>query len=115
MESFELLPSKEYGIQNRGERYRIPVTLRTFISIAEGPPFRLFRLDRPMDYLVQSRGFAAIGKRDDLQTAEPTIMFNHLARHFNEIHCVALEKSDHEMEPESDQLFEQLGDWILAR
>ncbi len=112
LKDFSLLAPKEYGIRNKGEDYKIPITLRTFLSIAEGPPFQLFRLDQTSDYLVQSRAFVGIGQLDDLQTAGPITMFDHLAQRFRGVFRALLANSDHEMEPEADQLFLQLSRWI---
>jgi hypothetical protein len=115
IDNFCLLPRDEYGIRNKQENYRIPVTLRTFLSIAEGPPFQLFRLDCTSRYFVKSRAFVGIGKLDDLQTADPNAMFDHLAQRFNDVRRIVLSNSDHEMEPEADQLFQKLRDWIKER
>jgi hypothetical protein len=110
--TFKLLPPTEYGVHNRGEDYHIPVNLQTFLSIAEGPPYKLFRLDNQADYYLLSRCFAVIGGRDDLQTAPPETMFNHLTKRFAHFEQLLLSKSDHEMEPEADELFQRLADWV---
>ena len=47
------LPAREYGIRCRDEwTYSIPVTRRAFLSIAEGPPYRLMRVSRPTDFFL---------------------------------------------------------------
>lgn len=112
MERHCLLAPNEYGIRSKGEEYWIPITLRTFLSVAEGPPFRLFRLDKTIDYFIRSRAFVAIGKLDPLQTVEPAEMFRHLSNRFVAVERVLLTNSNHEMEPEARHLFEQLMTWI---
>ncbi len=111
---FELLAPEEYGVIAAGEDYRIPVTLRSFLSIANGPPFTLFRLDRPARYLVQSRCLVCVGGKDPLQTAPPARVFEHLSGRFSDVDCMLLPEGDHEMEPCSDQMFVQVKEWIRA-
>lgn len=110
--SFALLPLHEYGVHNKGENYYIPVSLKTFLSIAEGPPYQLFRLDKQVDYYLPSRCLAVIGGRDDLQTASPSTMFNHLEKRFAGFEQMLLVNSDHEIEPEAELLFNRLASWV---
>ena len=111
-DAFELLSEKEYGINNRGERYRIPVTRDTFLSIADGPPFTQFRLDIPPPFRLANRCLACIGGQDNLQTAAPRDMFARMSELFGECDHYLAETGDHEFAGVEIRLAETLISWI---
>jgi hypothetical protein len=110
---FALLSKEEYGINNRGERYRIPVTRDTFLSIANGPPFVQFRLDIPPPFHLANRCLACIGGKDSLQTATPRQMFARISELFGECDHFLSATGDHEFAGGETELAEKLVSWIL--
>ena len=110
-DKFELLPMREYGIHNKGERYFIPVTRDTLLSIMEGPPFSQFRQDRPGSFSLQNSCLVCIGGSDGLQTATAPDMFSYMSGHFGTCKLFFAPGGDHEFTGVEAQLSEAIVDW----
>lgn len=109
---FELLPANEYGIKNKGEEYQIPVSRNTFLSISDGPPFKLFRQEQPMEYYVDTECLVAIGKEDDLQTCSPNDMFRLLESRFRSVRRLVIDDADHDFDGKAKELSQHIIEWV---
>lgn len=112
-DAFALLSEREYGINNRGERYRIPIIRDTFLSIADGPPFTQFRMDIPPPFRLTNRCLVCIGGQDSLQTATPRDMFARMSELFGECDRFLSNAGDHEFAGVEVELADRLVSWIL--
>ena len=111
-DKFELLPMKQYGIHNKSERYFIPVTRDTLLSIIDGPPFSQFRLDKPGSFRLQNSCLVCIGGRDNLQTASAEEMFAYMSGHFGNCSNYLSPDGDHEFAGVEAQLSAAVVRWI---
>ena len=108
----ELLPNDVFGINYKEESYYIPVSKKTLLSIMKGPPYKLFRLDKRMDYYLPIKCIACIGNKDDLQIFTADKMFTHLRSKFEDLEEVLLD-ADHEFEPKGEELGKILAKWVV--
>lgn len=111
-DKFELLPAKEFGIDNRSERYLIPINRDALLSIIDGPPFHLFRLGKPHDFRLPNDCLVCIGARDKLQTAEPDAMFTYFAPRFSSCDRFLSQNGDHEFAGAEHDLAAAIVSWI---
>lgn len=111
-DKFELLPMKQYGIHNKSERYFIPVTRDTLLSIIDGPPFSQFRLDKPGSFKLQNSCLVCIGERDNLQTASAQEMFAYMSGHFGNCSNYLSPDGDHEFAGVEAQMSAAVVRWI---
>jgi hypothetical protein len=109
---YEFLPLNEYGVDNRGEIYYVPITRDTLLSIMTGAPFKLFRIDKPLEYYLPVDCFACIGQYDKLQTHPSELMFSHLGQRFMSLFKLYVHNADHEIEPNVELLNSNLIKWI---
>lgn len=109
---FEILPIDEYGVYNKGDNYYVPTTKDTLLSIMTGAPFKLFRIDKPLQYFVPVDCFACIGENDTLQTSPSDKMFFHLESRFKSLFKLFVGRADHEIEPHVELLNLNLINWI---
>jgi hypothetical protein len=95
--SLDWLPAREYGIRaNEAEwTYNIPVTRQAFLSIAEGPPYRLIKIKEPADFLLTNNALVLIGGSDALQVWPHEIMFEYLRDRINAVESVVVPAGDH--------------------
>lgn len=110
----ELLPYKEYGVSSNGELYYIPTTKSTFLSIATGLPFKLFRIDKPYDFFLDTDAFVVSGAEDKLLTCSPLSMFELIKKRFRSVNSLEVPDSGHEITPNIDLFKHKVVEWIKA-
>jgi hypothetical protein len=77
--------------------YAIPITRRAFLSIAEGPPFRLIKLADPQSYSLGNRLLVYIGGRDELQVHSPEAMRTFFAERAPLLEFLFCPEGDHNL------------------
>ena len=113
-EDLETLPSREYGVrQGGGEVYNIPITRRALLSIIDGPPFKLMRIDTQAEFSLNSSAFAYIGGQDQLQTVGANTMFSHLEMRVRRLRRLYVADGDHDMKGCEDIVAKQIAAWIF--
>jgi hypothetical protein len=111
-DKFELLPAHEFGIDNKTERYFIPISRDALLSIIDGPPFRLFRLGKPDDFCLPNRCLVCIGAQDKLQTASPEDMFAYMTPRFSVCDSFLSPNGDHEFAGAEHDLAGAIVSWV---
>lgn len=111
---FEILSLKEYGVNNKGESYFIPIARSALLSIMTGPPFKQFRVDKPLRYHIYSPCFLCIGEKDKLQTSDFDSMVSILEPRFDTLDSILVADSDHEIEPCIEKFNEAVYKWIKS-
>lgn len=107
------LPLGEYGIRQGGEwTYPLPVTRAAFLSIAEGPPFRLMRLTKPAHFHLEPRVLVILGGDDKLQTVPCEIMVEYFASRARECRHVCIPEADHGFVGFEDILARHIAEWV---
>jgi hypothetical protein len=112
-DKFELLPSHEFGIHSKSERYLIPIARDALLSIIDGPPFKLFRLDQPAEFRLSNPSLICIGGRDKLQTAAPSEMFAYMSDHFSLCSQFLADVGDHEFSGAEHDLAGNIVSWAV--
>jgi len=115
-DEFDWLPLNEYGVkQGEGWTYPNPITRKAFLSILQGPPFYLFRMDQPMLYYINSRCFVYIGGKDLLQTSSPEIVSSFFKERVESIQVAVVQEGDHGLESCEDSISNLIVEWIRTQ
>lgn len=109
----EWLEESEYGINNNGEEYILPIKKETFISIVTGAPFYYlnYMLDPP--FYIESKCFICLCGNDQLQTYSSEEWFSYLKKHFYNSSEYYFENADHDLIPCYNEIYEMYQKWIL--
>ncbi len=110
-ELFDWLPIREYGIRQGNEFYNIPVARKAFLSIAEGPPFKLIRISSPADYHLDNKAFVYIGGKDDLQTWSSETMFKYFEERVRHVTRFDVSNGKHSLENCETEVAEAIVQW----
>ncbi len=102
---------KEYGIDNNGEKYSIPIYLQSFLSILNSNALKLFRVDKPTQFFLPTRCLCFIGTRDRLQTNKAETMFSLISENFKSFSSCAFD-TDHEFNNYGKNLGQKIVNWI---
>lgn len=112
---FDWLPSREYGVNGGGGwTYPIPITRRAFLSIAEGPPFRLMRIDKPSDFQLGQRACIYVGGKDPLQVWPHEAMFRHLKDRIPRAEQLYVPRGDHMLRGCQNEVIHAIANWAFA-
>jgi hypothetical protein len=110
---FDWLPTREYGIKGGPDwTYPIPITRRAFLSIAEGPPYRLIKISEPADFYLVQRALIYIGGKDSLQVWSHEIMFKYLQERISEVEELYLPDGDHILTGCETEVSERIVTWV---
>jgi hypothetical protein len=113
---FDWLSSREYGVKGGADwTYCIPITRKSFLSIAEGPPFSLLNVEHPAEYHIDSRVFAYIGGQDKLQVWPPDIMFGHLRQRIKKLHENFIAEGDHMLVGCEEDVISRVIAWARSK
>lgn len=114
-EPFDWLPAREYGIKGGGDwTYRIPVMRAAFLSIAEGPPYRLIKLKQPDSYFLHQRALVMIGGNDALQVWPSDEMFTYLRGHIADVEEAFLPSADHMFSGLEEEVAARIIQWACS-
>jgi hypothetical protein len=105
------LQSTEYGVKQEKEIYKIPITLKTLLSIMEGPPFKLFRINKPFDFYINQKAIIYIGGKDPLQTDSHDVMFNYFEKRFKSVEKLFIATGDHDLGGCEDVIIDKIVKW----
>jgi hypothetical protein len=111
---FDWLPSGEYGV--KGERdwtYTIPITRKAFLSIADGPPYRLIKVKEPADFRIEQRALVYIGGKDALQVWPHDVMFRYLRERISRVEEVYVPSGDHMLVGCEEGVVAGIAEWVL--
>jgi pimeloyl-ACP methyl ester carboxylesterase len=110
---FDWLPSREYGVAGGGDwTYPIPITRRAFLSIAEGPPYRLMNIEQPSDFHCDGRALIYLGGKDLLQVWPHDSMFQYLKERIPDAKEVYIPSGDHMLEGCEQAVAEKIIQWV---
>ncbi len=111
---FDWLPTREYGIKGGQDwTYPIPVTRRAFLSIAEGPPYRLMKITEPASFHLAQRALIYIGGKDALQVWPQEVMFKYLRERISDVVEVYVPQGDHVLADCEEEVTERIIQWVL--
>jgi pimeloyl-ACP methyl ester carboxylesterase len=111
---FDWLPPREYGVKGEGDwTYVIPITRKAFLSIAEGPPYRLMKIKAPADFKIDQRALIYIGGKDALQVWPHEVMFSYLRERFSYVEEVYVPGGDHMLGGCEEDVVVQIAQWAL--
>lgn len=112
------LPEREYGL-NRGQywTYPIPIKVGAWLSIADGPPLQLLRIDGGKPFHLSQRSLVYLGGRDSLvgSVSEADRMFRFLESRVATVERVFLEEGDHSLEGHEADVAGRIARWITPR
>jgi hypothetical protein len=112
---FDWLPMREYGVNcGDGWTYEIPITRRAFLSIADGPPFKLINLKTPASFHLRQRALVYIGGKDALQTWPSGNMFDYFRDRIASTTDVYIPQGDHMMANYEAKMSATILDWVMA-
>jgi hypothetical protein len=109
---FDWLPTREYGVKgDRDWTYVLPITRKAFLSIAQGPPYRLIRITRPETFWLKQRALVYIGGMDALQVWPHRTMFNYLATRIGKVEEVYVPQGDHVLTDCEAEIARRIVQW----
>ncbi len=112
---FDWLPSREYGIKGGDDwTYPIPITRKAFLSIAEGPPFRLIRIKEPAMFHISQKALIYIGGHDALQVWPQQVMIKYLQERISDVHEIYVPRGDHMLAGCEEEVIEKIIQWASA-
>lgn len=112
-DQYDWLLFNEYGIaQPPSQEYTIPVTSSTLLSVMTGPPFKLFNLEHPIDYYIDTRVLVYLGGKDDFRTWSSDIFYSHFEKRFRDVTRVFFPNSDHYMRGVEEKAIQNYIDWL---
>jgi hypothetical protein len=112
---FDWLPLREYGVKGgEGWTYPIPITRKAFLSIAEGPPYHLFKIREPAKFWIRQRVLIYIGGKDPLQVWSHDVMFKYFRERISQLQEVYVPRGDHMLVGCKEQVVEKIIHWITA-
>jgi len=107
------LPSEEYGVRGGGDwTYPIPITRKAFLSIAEGPPYRLINIQHPTKFRLDQRALIYIGGQDALQVWPHSVMFPYLQERIPLAEEAFEVNGDHMLSGCESLVIRKITDWI---
>ena len=114
-DEFDWLPSREYGVRGGSDwTYAIPITREAFLSIAEGPPYRLMKIKDPGNYRIEQRALAYIGGKDALQVWPHDVMFRYLRGRIGHVQELYVADGDHMLGGCEDHVINTIAQWVTA-
>lgn len=112
---YEWLSIKEYGIrQPPDEVYYIPITRSTLLSILEGPPMELLRIDSPVDFTLNQQVLVYLGGRDGFGTYSAETMFRYLDKQLPNVTRVYFPEGDHELKGIEVEVTTKIIEWVKS-
>lgn len=113
---FDWLPTREYGIkEGKDWTYPIPITRRAFLSIAEGPPYRLIKIKDPATFHLDGRALVYIGGHDALQVWPHPVMFKYLRERVSYVEEVYLPEGDHMLAGCEMEVSKRIIEWVFKK
>lgn len=112
---FDWLPSREYGIKGGEDwTYPIPITRKAFLSIAEGPPYRLIKIKEPAKFHINQKALIYIGGKDALMVCSHDVMFKYLRDRISDVHEIYVPRGDHMLAGCEEEVIEKIIQWASA-
>jgi len=113
---FDWLPEREYGIKGSADwTYPIPITRIAFLSIAEGPPYRLMKIKEPAQFHIDQRALIYLGGSDALQTCSCDVMFNYLRDRIRDVQEVYVAQGDHMLAGCEEDVIQKIIQWVSLK
>ena len=95
---FSLMPASEYGVKGPdGWTYSIPISRDALLSIINGPPFQMLRVDRSAQPLTNVPTFVYMGNRDAIRGAPFKEMAQHVCRLVPSARVFTVDQGDHNL------------------
>jgi len=109
------LPIREYGIRRGDWVYPIYITRKALLSIMEGDPFHLIRMDRPATFRLDQRALIYIGGDDTLQTAPNEMMLRYFEERVREVTRTSpYPDGDHSLWGCEQEVSDEIVKWVLS-
>ncbi len=113
---FDWLPAREYGMKGgEGWTYPIPVSRKAFLSIAEGPPYRLMKIKEPAQFHLDQRALIYIGGKDALQVWSHDVMFKYLGGRIRDVQEVYVPRGDHMLVGCEEDVIQKIIQWVSLK
>ena len=91
----ELLPISEFGENQPGAEYYIPISAKSFVSLFGGSLPELLRYEQPLKYYLKASGFVYYGGKDTLWTVSKTVVEQFFIEHLEDLTFYYYENGDH--------------------
>jgi hypothetical protein len=112
---FDWLSSREYGVRQGDDwSYSIPITRKALLSIIEGPPCRLIKIQEPAKFNLDQRALTYIGGKDALQVWSNDVMFRYFQERIGNVTPVYVAHGDHMLGGCEAAVAEKVVDWLRA-
>jgi hypothetical protein len=112
---FDWLPTREYGMKGGEDwTYIIPITRKSLLSILEGPPFRLMRINSPAEFYLDQQALIYIGGKDAIQVWPSDTIFKYLEERIRKVTRVYYPDGDHMLANCEKQVIESIINWVIA-
>jgi hypothetical protein len=103
----------EYGIRRGDWSYSIPITRPSFLSVVEGPAFKLVRLSKPAEFFIDQRMLIYIGGDDTLQTAPRDAMLTYFTERVADVRLTSLyPEGDHSLWGCEEEVSNEIVAWV---
>jgi pimeloyl-ACP methyl ester carboxylesterase len=110
---YDWLPLNEYGIRRGDWSYSIPITRPSFLSVVEGPAFKLVRLSKPAEFFIDQRMLIYIGGDDTLQTAPRDAMLTYFTERVADVRLTSLyPEGDHSLWGCEEEVSNEIVAWV---
>jgi Protein of unknown function (DUF1749) len=110
---FDWLPSREYGVRQGGDwTYPIPITRKAFLSISQGPPFQLMKIQDPATFKLGQKALIYIGGKDTLQVWPHETMFKYLQERIENVTPVYVSHGDHMLDACDATVAARIVNWL---
>ena len=109
---FGWLPIREYGIRQGDWVYPIPITRKALLSIIDGPPFHLIRIESPAKFYLDQESLIYIGGEDAIQVYPADVMFKYFEGRIRKVIPVYIANGDHDLGGCEMDVIERVIKWI---
>lgn len=112
LNDFDWLPVSEYGVYSPNEEYILPITRKALLSIMTGAPFKLFNIQKSLEYYIEQNCFIYIGEKDNLQTENPNTMFNFFNKRIKSVERCLVKNGDHMLKGCEQEVAIRIVKWL---
>jgi pimeloyl-ACP methyl ester carboxylesterase len=114
--SFGFVPEEEYGINNNGATYFIPIFRDSLISLVDGDAFRIINYDEPgARPTIDCPAFVFLGRDDPFLTHDVAIIELYWMQEFANAQVSILDNANHHFRHHERAVVSSIADWIVAQ
>ena len=111
-EEVKLVPAAEYGVTGPdGWTYSIPINRGALLSIVNGPPFKILRVDKTAQPLSAAPAFVYMGANDAIRGAGFDEMREHVGRLLPASQVFTVDRGEHSLDGCEVEVADAISKW----